>query len=127
MVIDYLRGDNNAINVINKFPYKDLYITEIVVFEVVSGISYSVKKNKVSKKRLDIFFEFLSRVKIIPTSSLFAWEAGEIGADLLDKGEKIDSGDCLIAGLMLRNNCKKIITKNVKHFSKIKGIEVISY
>jgi predicted nucleic acid-binding protein len=33
----------------------------------------------------------------------------------------------LIAGTMLSNNCKKIITRNKKHFSQIKGIEIITY
>lgn len=35
--------------------------------------------------------------------------------------------DSMIAGILLANGVDKIITKNVKHFEKIKGLRVISY
>lgn len=48
--------------------------------------------------------------------------------DRLDaKSKTIDDNDILIAGIMISNGIKKIITKNRKHFERIQGIEVLSY
>lgn len=59
--------------------------------------------------------------------NLFAMEAAKISASLLLKGKQIDDNDVLISGMMVANGVNKIITKNVKNFSMIKGLEVISY
>jgi predicted nucleic acid-binding protein len=46
---------------------------------------------------------------------------------LESKGLKIDNNDILIAGIMLANGMKKLITKNVKYFEGIDEIEILSY
>ncbi|MFX1256647.1 MAG: type II toxin-antitoxin system VapC family toxin [Promethearchaeota archaeon] len=56
-----------------------------------------------------------------------AEKAAEIYDKLASKGEIIDDNDILIAGIMVINGIKKIITKNVKHFERIEGIEIIEY
>lgn len=43
------------------------------------------------------------------------------------KSKKIDDNDILIAGIMLSNGVKKIISKNGKYFERIQGIEVLTY
>ena len=52
--------------------------------------------------------------------------AGEIEADLLNRGERIDIEDILI-GAIAKQNGEKLITRNIKHFDRIKGLEVEGY
>jgi tRNA(fMet)-specific endonuclease VapC len=44
-------------------------------------------------------------------------------ADLRKKGINIEHNDVLIAGIALTNNMK-LITNNISHFNKIKGLEI---
>lgn len=110
-----------------KYDAEEKFVTEINIYEIVRGLAYHAKKHKTNKNKLDLFLNFLDSVQIIPSISFFSWEAGEISAELKLAGKPIESQDCLIAGYMRRVGCDKIITKNVKHFSKIKGIKAIGY
>jgi predicted nucleic acid-binding protein len=48
--------------------------------------------------------------------------------DVLEsQGKTIDDNDILIAGIMLANGIKKLITKNVRYFERIVDIELITY
>ena len=126
-MIDYLKKDKNAISVFNKYKYEKMFITDISVFEISKGLIHSIPKRKSAEKQFDIFFEFTGILEVLPLMNLFALEAAKISAELSLKGKRIDDNDCLIAGTMIANGVKKIITKNVKHFSRIKGIEAIGY
>ena len=53
-------------------------------------------------------------------------EAARIYADLLERGELIPDGDILIAGIALANDCV-VVTNNLEHFSRIKGLGVESW
>jgi tRNA(fMet)-specific endonuclease VapC len=119
-VIDFLRGDKNARDVIFKYK-EDIVTTEITIFEVFLGVYLSNKKNE--ENILESFFDSLDVLNI------GGWgdRAAKIFANLSEKGSIIEQNDCLIVATMLVNGCNKILTKNVKHFSRIEGIEVISY
>jgi len=54
-------------------------------------------------------------------------KAAEIHGELIAKGNKIDNTDSLIAAIALTNNINTIITRNKKHFERIKGIKVETY
>ena len=56
-----------------------------------------------------------------------AEKAAEIYDILESQGQIIDDNDILIAGIMFTNGIKKIITKNVRHFERIEGLEIIKY
>ena len=85
------------------------------------------KKLKEGRQDFSDLLDFTGTIKLIPMMNLFSAEAAKINADLKTKGITIGDNDCLIAGLMKTAGIKKIITKNVKHFSQIPGIEVVSY
>lgn len=124
LIIDYLKGDNKAKEIFN--THQDYCTTNMNIYEVGEGIMYADAKDRKSK-RLDKFIDFISTIEILPTMNLFAMDAARISAILMRKGKSIGDIDCLIAGTMLANGVTKIITRNKKHFSRIKGIEVISY
>jgi len=126
--IDYLNGKDEIKQVISE--QEDLvHITSITVYEVNIGLERT--KRKISEKRYNelykIWVEFISCMEIFPLGYKEAEKAAEIYNDLEAMGTLIDDNDILIAAIMLSNGILKIITKNVKHFEKIEGIELISY
>lgn len=67
--------------------------------------------------------EIISRVKIVPISGREALSAGNILAELRKKGESIGLEDVLIAASALANQYI-VVTANIRHFSRIKGLKV---
>jgi len=126
--VDYLNGDKEIKNSISK--QEDLiHITAITVYEINIGLERT--KRKLSIKRYNelykIWTEFISSMEIFPLGYKEAEISAEIYDNLESQGQRIDDNDILIAGIMLSNGIKKIITKNVNHFERIKDIEIIQY
>jgi tRNA(fMet)-specific endonuclease VapC len=126
--VDYLNGVSEIEQAISK-QEELIHITSITVYEVNIGLERT--KRKISEKRYHtlykIWTEFVSGMEIFPLGYKEAEKAAEIYDNLESSGNIIDDNDILIAGIMLSNGIAKIITKNVKHFEKIEGIEIIPY
>jgi len=126
--IDYLNGDKEIKKCISK--QEDLiHITSITVYEINIGLERT--KRKISTKRYSelykIWTEFISSMEIFPLGYKEAEIAAKIYDDLESQGQRIDDNDILIAGIMLANGIKKIITKNANYLERIKDIEIIQY
>jgi tRNA(fMet)-specific endonuclease VapC len=67
--------------------------------------------------------EILSRITILPLRTSEAIRAGELLADLEKRGQIVGIEDVLIAATALSNNLT-VSTRNVEHFSRIKGLRV---
>ncbi len=126
--IDYLNGNEEVKKAISK-QEELVHITSITVYEVNIGLERT--KRKISDKRYSelckIWLEFISSMEIFPLGYKEAERAAQIYDILESKSQMIDDNDILIAGIMLSNGIKKIITKNIKHFEIIDGIELIPY
>ena len=55
-----------------------------------------------------------------------AEKAGEIHGTLAKGGQGIDNIDAMIAATALLEN-ETVLTRNIKHFSRVKGLRVESY
>lgn len=126
--IDYLNGHKELKKVIEN--QEDLiHITSITVYEM--NIGFVQTKRKISEQRYKQLYkpwlEFISSMEIFPLGYKEAERAAEIFDFLDSQGQRIDDNDILIAGIMLTNGIKKILTKNVKHFERIIGLEIIKY
>ncbi|MFW9988959.1 MAG: type II toxin-antitoxin system VapC family toxin [Candidatus Odinarchaeota archaeon] len=126
--IDYLNGMNEIKKLIS--DQEDLvHITSITVYEINIGLERT--KRKISAKRyhelFKIWTEFISSMEIFPLGYKEAEKAAEVYDNLESKGQLIDDNDILITGIMLSNGITKIITRNVKHFEKVKEIEILPY
>ncbi len=122
-IIDFLKGRKEAIEIIEKYK-EEIVTTEINVFEVLLGIYL---KKEFNEKEEQISKDFLNSVIKLPFDRMCGEISAKILASLMKKGEVIDENDCFIISIMIKNSCNKIITRNKKHFSRIKDIEVISY
>jgi len=124
--IDYLNGDEKVKNAILQ-QKKLVHITAITVYEVNIGLERT--KRKISENRYKslykLWMEFISGMEIFHLGFKEAEKAAEIYDILESKGQIIDDNDILIAGIMLSNGIKQIITGNISHFEKIDGIEII--
>lgn len=55
-----------------------------------------------------------------------AKKAGEIEANLIKEGSIIDLEDIMIAGIAISRD-EKIISRNIKHFNRIKNLKIETY
>jgi len=126
--IDYLNGSEEIKEKLSTVE-ELLHITSITVYEINIGLERT--KRKISPKRYKelykVWTEFISGMEIFSLGFNEAEKAAEIYDSLEAKGVRIDDNDVLIVGIMVSNGIKKILTKNVKHFEKIQGIEIIKY
>lgn len=123
VLIDFLHEDDDAIDILEKYR-GELATTEINIFEIFDGIYAQKQIDKEEEVIAGLFFQ---DIQIL--SSFSGW--GQIAAQMLShlkrQGKTIEQTDCFIAAIMQINGCNKIITRNVKHFSAIKGVEIVSY
>ncbi len=126
--IDYLNGNKELKKVIE--DQEDLiHITSITIYEM--NIGFERTKRKITEQRYKQLYkpwlEFISSMEIFALGYKEAERAAEIYDTLESQGQRIDDNDILIAGIMLTNGIKQLITKNVKYFERIEGIEIIKY
>ena len=123
-VIDIMKNDKKAVAKLNELVKKGVpqLITSLAIFELYSGVSRSHKpfeeRNKVMK--------LLNGQIIIHFDNDSAEKAGEIDGNLIKEGKMIEPIDSMIAGIALIKK-EKILTRNIKDFSKVRGIEIETY
>ncbi len=97
-------------------------ITTISLFELWSGVGRCVKQENEKRKIRDVVAGQIIHV----LDERAAEDGGFIEGFLLKTGEVIDPEDCMIAGIAL-NRQEPVLTKNVDHFRRIKGLMVETY
>ena len=124
-IIDFLKNREEAIEAGAKIKEDVLMTTTINIFEILFGILR--KKQANHNKEIEGLMKFISGVTILDFNYKSSVRASEIASDLVKKGIPIETNDCLIAGTMLSNSCIRIITRDIEHFQRIKGIKVEGY
>lgn len=122
-IIDFLNGKEGAINIIGAYK-EEIVTTELSAFEVYFGI-YQRKNVNVNEERAAE--DFFSSVEVLPFDADCGKIASKILASLFKEGNAINQNDALIASIMRKHKIDAIITRNEKHFSKVKGVRIISY
>lgn len=97
-------------------------VTSLTIFELFSGLAMS---NKPHQEKEEIF-SILNKKTILPFDNKSAEKSGEIDGNLTKKGEKIGVVDSMIAGIAICRK-EKVITRNLKDFSKVNGLNVETY
>ena len=123
-LIDVMRNDERAVAKLNDFikNAEPQLVTAVTIFELFSGLARSTKpvaeKNKVMNR--------LKGLLVLHLDYDAAQKAGEIDGDLIKSGEMIQPLDSMIAGIALIKK-EKVLTRNVKDFSKVKNLEIETY
>lgn len=119
VIIDYLRGKEDVVNLINNLKGK-LVSSYICLSELYEGIYRS--KNKNAESTVLEFFSGLS--KTYGLNQKTAQEFGNLRKYLKQKGEIIEDLDIMIASTCIVYNLN-LVTLNKKHFSRIKEISIV--
>lgn len=114
ILIDYLRGFEKArVFLLKAAEETPLYISMLSVVEIYAG-----EETKSEDKRKAVE-EFLSNFHIIELTLPIAKRAGELRRDL-----KKPFADMIIAASAIDRNAV-LVTKNSKHFSDVKDLEIL--
>lgn len=75
----------------------------------------------------DSRFESIGQnLEILPVDGEVAERAGEVMADLIESGQRIEINDVYIAATALEYG-EKVLTSDVEHFRRVEGVEVIDW
>ncbi len=122
-IIDLLRGKKNIISIKNELDKTELNMSIAApsVMEIWTGAMLAKTSAEEKTKIMDL----LQSLEILPLDEKSAKEAGEIEAELLKKGQIIETEDIMIAGIA-RIHGKKIITRD-EHYARIPGLKLLKY
>ena len=123
LIVDLLKQKQNAVSKLKSLRGETIASTEVNYFEILYGV---FKKRQFSEKELDLIEKFFDSIVTIALDHSSAYNAAKVSGDLEKEGLTIGFNDSLIAGICVTNHCS-ILTKNVKHFSRIKGLKVETY
>jgi tRNA(fMet)-specific endonuclease VapC len=118
-LVDLFLNRKEAISLIAQLEENEiLKTTSISVYEIFRGI-----KNKDKITKIEGFF---NDVIVLNLDKNSAKVAGLLSKELCDAGLEIDPEDCMIAAIAKESN-DTILTRNVKHFSRVHGLKIKSY
>lgn len=123
-VVDLLRKRSDVDKLVEKFDHlgEQIYVPSPVVVELISGAN--LKQNK--EDETNRIKQFLATIIVLPLDEQSAIKAGEIEAELERSGEIIETEDIMIAAITLQNE-ETLVTRNVKHFRRIEGLNLEEY
>lgn len=122
IIIDFLNNQDFAIDFFKETDSsKELFISVISWAEVVYGFK---KINSLSKAKL--FQDFLenNKIAIISIDQEIAQKYLDVKIDLEIKRIPLDEFDLLIAATAINNNLF-LVTRNTKHFKRIKDLRFL--
>jgi predicted nucleic acid-binding protein len=121
-IIALLRNDQLTIQKARELDqYGGVATTVVNVYESMYGVHRSLSKKE---ERLDSLQRLLSNLEILNLDYKATSQAAQISGTLAREGREIDPFDALIAGITLTNGAEAIITRNIKHFSRIPELVV---
>ena len=122
-ILDLLRNNPEAVQKASslKNSTEPLLTTTVTVFEIWQG-SCDLKDSR-KKQKIETL---LSAIGLLPLDVEAAKKAGIIHNECYKNGTPIDPEESMIAGIAKTHN-QSILTRNVKHFSKVDGLKIDTY
>lgn len=90
---------------------------------VIGELYYGVVKSRDKVKNLGLLNEMMSVIPSVQTSDAIMLKYGELRAEMEFAGTRIDDADLIIAATALSLNAT-LVTGNVKHFRRFKGLMI---
>ncbi len=120
-LIDLLRGKKETLKILNL--KEALLTTQINMYEIIRGLFL----RGVSSSKMMEIIEMFESIKVLPLDDNAILKSAEISASLIRNGLVISDCDCLMAGIALSKGTDTIVTKNIKHLKRIKGLKIECY
>src|SRR5207244_1359558 len=111
------------VNFIQSKSEEELITSTICEAEISEGI-YREEGKRFGPKLVQKEEIFASFSEVVPFDSIQADFAGRIRANLSQRGEMIDDLDVLIAAAAMDRSAI-LVTRNIKHFKRIPGLQVM--
>lgn len=105
---------------------EDVHIASPSVIEIIRGLYLKRVLKNVKDYEINLINNLFANFNILELTLESAKIAGKIEAELINNGEQIGVVDVMIASICIENN-ETLITRNKKHFEKIKGLRIITY
>ena len=119
ILVGILRNNEDAIKMSHKIDEEGgAFTTSINAFEILAGARLSLKQ-----KNIDEAKKLLAKLGILNFDEKSADKASQLLGELKKSGKIIDFKDIFIASISIENGCK-LVTRNIKDFSKIKEIAI---
>jgi tRNA(fMet)-specific endonuclease VapC len=116
VLIDFLAGREPSAGAVGRaLQRQELATTAISRYELMSGARNPEEGELVSG--------FLKNLRVYPLDTASADRAAEVFRSLEEAGQRIDTGDCLIAGIVLHQH-GVLLTRNKKHFERVRGLRL---
>lgn len=120
ILVDHIRGKE----VINQVSAGDEAVISIITLAELTHGAYKSDNPKNSLSKIDYTIDKLN-LQVENLSKDIVNTFGEIKANLEKKGQRLEDFDLLIAATAKVNNLT-LVTRNIKHFKRIKGLKLIS-
>ena len=122
-LIDVLRGKASVEELLGEVDLSGPpFVTSVTVMELYEGIYLAES----TERERAVVEEMLDGINEIPFDRACGKRAGQINAELVAAGEPIDETDVMIAATALDYDLP-VVTRNVDHFDRIDGLDVVSY
>ena len=127
-IIDVIKGLNAAVKREHEIDIsnEEITIAAPAIIEIIAGLHLARTKKYYSQEEKDKVMKLINSLIVLDLNKESAILAGEIEADMENKGEIIDIEDIMIGAIAKCNN-ETLITRNKDHFEKIPGLEIQSY
>ena len=99
-------------------------VSPVTVAELAHGV-YRAKDQEISARRRAYIEELLSLIPVHPMTARTAWLAGQIEGEQAATGNVLPLNDLLIAAAALEQGYA-VLTHNLRHFTKVPGLTVVS-
>ncbi len=120
-LVALIRGQADAVKRAEEIDSEGLRktTTPINAFELYLGAHLSEKR----EENLELVRDLLLSMQLMEFDERGCDTAGAIAADLTKIGKPIGARDSMIAGIALRFE-QTLLTRNIEHFSRVKGLKV---
>ena len=118
ILIDFVRGQANVRSGVRvMIAERTATVSSVSVFELLIGTRTAAERESTEALLGSMHCHVLDREA--------AAEAAAIDGLLRAAGMRIDVRDCLIAGIAIANRLP-LLTRNVRHFERVPGLEVVT-
>ena len=124
VLIDFLKKPSGEAHVVMKKGYeKEVTVctTSVNAFEIWLGANLATKNANIIQDTK----EFLDQLEVLDFDYESSFEAGHVLAELRKKGTPIEIRD-LFVGCICKVGGIPLITRNLRHYKRIDGLEVIT-
>ncbi|MBD3193291.1 MAG: PIN domain-containing protein [Candidatus Heimdallarchaeota archaeon] len=120
ILIAIMRGNQEARDKLKALQVEGIvFVSSITIFELFFGAYLS----EATEQNLQTVSNLLAPFSKLNFSFTEAQLAGQLSANLQKKGSIIGIRDCMIAAVVISNN-KTLVTRNIKHFSRIQELRL---